>query len=280
MLKAKRRHRKSERSKRLRQQRNRGVGPDLNPALLIHNEADRPATKIIKFCPMRYHLATTKTLQLGTLSYYKKHDNTFIKDSTEGESTTEVPHSEAIEYSTAELSTLPVAVTFRGSGTLRMMPGSRLVVRQQFPNVYLFCAAAMDRSAEPDFDAARAFGFEGYDSFYEISDPDRFAEIIRGVLARELGHTIIAVHGRVMYDDEKAETFHSLGALVGQLAQRHFWWPLFVKRRVSSDSPEVMFEINREYRFAFIPVDEHGNVVAVDTEPKRIDAEPLRTVAD
>lgn len=39
---------------------------------------------IVKFCSKNHHISTTKTIKIGTLNYYKKTDNHFIKDSLEG----------------------------------------------------------------------------------------------------------------------------------------------------------------------------------------------------
>lgn len=162
--------------------------------------------RIVKFCDHKYHLTKTKFIQLGTLEYYRKSDNCFIKDSTEG------IYSRAVEdkdwrnkpHSAEAINAFVGSNFLNGPGKIT---ARKIVIPKQFPNIYLFCTSRLEN---PDLEIAKQFG--AYDSFYEITDPYEFAEIIRKQLEMELGNIVVSIIGEVRYDDEKVKIFETLEA--------------------------------------------------------------------
>jgi hypothetical protein len=208
---------------------------------------------IVKNCAERYHIARTKSLQIGTVHHYASLDDKFIGDPDEGASILEIqPTHRPVELSEAQLGrVLSPNIQVRGGG-LTLMPGSISRTSYSVPNAFIFSTSEVD---SPSLPLARSMG---YDSYYEIVNPAAFAESVALGIAETLIDSgqmrsfgrfrIWKCHSRVKYSQQKAQQYADFSE-----------WDviidaIFSKRETSSLDPTVRFADNCEYRFAWLPI--------------------------
>ena len=220
--------------------------------------------KIVKNCRAQHHISRTRTIQIGTLNYYRMSDNKFIVDPHEGFGV-HCFQSERSKIIFPEKDATTLAEERLVGARLVINPGGKLTADMWAPNVYIFCCSLVER-------ATKAFASQfGYDSFYEISDPDLFmAKVQEGFpgVARLRDKSqqtveIVRVHGPVQYQDIREHSHSEVCSPSDLIVQS-----LFTKPRISSAHADVVYQKNQEYRFVWVFLEEHTRrMLEVEDDP-------------
>lgn len=231
---------------------------------------------IVKYCPKKYHISTTETIQIGTLNYYKKSDNLFIADPFEGHhehiiedshKTIKIQRDETVKISDGRL-----------SASLTINPGGKLELESQFPNVYIFCCSLVER---PSIGHAKSISDE-YDAFYIVNDPNGFMQLVEQQLRwlfrpadkKPRKIKMLHAHGGVKYVDHRSTSYGQADPDRQIATLDH----IFTKPRTSPVAEHVAFEANQEYRFAWVGLDEQDYIVPVEDEPIYVRTNPFSFV--
>ena len=230
--------------------------------------------KIIKYCNSKYHIKNTRGIQIGTLNYYRKHDNEFIADPLEGTAHQVRVKSEegriGISKENLELLTNN-KIQYTGDpnlGPAIQGIGENITVDfinpGKFTNLYVFsCSYEKIGNVE----TAKHLG---YDSFYEIKDPGKFSKIVSDHLKKlanpknnvKNGWKIKSKHKQVQYQDIRKTEMKSNSDLLNMV---------FHKTPTSSLDPTIDFRSNKEYRFVWMLVKrKDGERIEVKDEPIHI----------
>ncbi|MDD4412519.1 MAG: hypothetical protein PHR00_02635 [Patescibacteria group bacterium] len=244
--------------------------------------------RIVKYCSEKYNINSAPNIQLGTLEYYQTHENLLIKDSSEGFYSDQIEHKETTDYSMSELNELYSGVRFQGSGKIKMMNGSKLVIKDKtYPNVYIFCATKIDDTEKINPEMGKQFN-ESYNSFYEIKNPQKFADKIKKLLIQKLldlypgGKQLVidCFYREITYVNEKISIFNSRSEAVLARNNRQTIEKIFIKTKESLDHPGCNFEKNREYRFAWLVFNKQGSPFLTKDNTILINTKPLREFAE
>jgi len=130
--------------------------------------------KLIKYCDEKYHPNNCDTIQFGTLEFYRKSDNEFIADPSEGKGSNYRFRNEEedITFSKEEFEWLSNGGV-KGSG-VNITKGSTLSLNLELkvPNCYIFCCSIM---IEPTVEKIESqMNDLGYNSWFEITNPQEF----------------------------------------------------------------------------------------------------------
>lgn len=220
--------------------------------------------RIIKYCETKYNIATTATIQIGTLNYYRMSDNRFIADSHEGFGV----HSFRSEDSEMIFPEEDITVLTQGrviGARVAIKHGGKFTTAMWAPNVYIFSSSLAEEGTES---FASQFG---YDSFYEITDPDLFMRKVQEGLSRIARlrdpkpriADVIHIHGPVRYQDAREHSHVELCSPSDLMVQN-----LFTKPLVSSTQPGVKYVENQEYRFVWVFLEETTKrILEVENDP-------------
>ncbi len=225
--------------------------------------------KIIKYCDENYSYLKTDRIQVGTLDYFRNHDNNFIADPNEG---TGGPYSIQPKSSPSGLSQGLIDQFGGGIVCIGALPSDSIISVQpggtvnlnkrfKFPNVYIFCC-----SYEEHADKKTAEGL-GYNSWYEIIDPSKFMkeiqngfhEVAKLKFEGPIETKSILIHGLVNYSSREDQVFENEFDLLTNL--------LFTKPKVSKKDSTVSFEDNKEYRFVWLFKNAASNEIMEVQEP-------------
>ena len=224
--------------------------------------------KIIKLCEKEHHINSTQNIQLGALEYYRSHEKLEIKDPSEGKWSKHVERPEPTAYSAEEFKKFGL-----GGGTATIITKT-INIENEASNVYIFCTTKMESGVDQDLVIKQYCKDKGYNSSYEIKDPQKFAEKIQELLLRKLlelhpektALSIICCHREVRYVDKRETKFDNLSE-VSPYTYEETLEMVFTKTKD--------FEKEKEYRFAWFVLDEKG--IPFETkEYIRINAIPLR----
>ncbi len=111
----------------------------------------------------------------------------------------------------------------------------------------------------------------GYDSFYEITDPDLFMQKVQEGFTSEVRLrdsdsrvvNVMHIHGPVQYQDAR-EHSHSEPCSLSDLMVRN----LFTKPTFSPVQLEVNYEENQEYRFVWVFLEKKTKrIIEVEDDP-------------
>jgi hypothetical protein len=215
--------------------------------------------KIIKNCKKEFNIATTSTLQIGTLNYYRNCDNRFIVDPEEGSGNHTI-HSGGSKVVLPNNILTELRVGLKCENFV-LNPTGRLRGSYRWPNVYIFCCSLVD---EPTKELSESFG---YNSFYEIVDPSLFMRKVQdGFTGRVKLHDptcrfpeVIHIHGPVKYqcDREHSHLHSEINVLSDLMIQ-----DLFTKPTFSPIHPDVNYEQNQEYRFVWVFLEDNTKWIA------------------
>lgn len=210
--------------------------------------------KFVKYCRAEHNISVASTVRVGTLDYYRMHDNKFIADPNEGQGAHLVAADEKIEISEIELQKIfdGSNIKIQGAG-ITLMPGSSFRFASGVPNTLIFCISKVE---EPTLAMAASLG---YDSFYEIVDIENFTRLLgSGLLHHCLLQSdfpgrigITPVRTSIRYQESRDHQHRQKPDpdLLPYMA-------LFTKPRISKKHPDVSFENNLEYRIAWSVHDE------------------------
>ena len=226
--------------------------------------------KLIKYCEEKFNYSKSEKIQIGTLDYYRNHDNKFIADPGEciGGPYSIKPNSSPAEISQGFIKQIGGGITFQGAmydtPVITIESGGVLIINKKlkFPNVYIFCCSYEE---SPNIKTAKGLG---YNSWYEIDDPDQFMKEIqngfpevakltfKGAVTTDVKH----IHGPVNYCSRENQVFENEFNLIKNL--------LFTKAGISEKDETVSYEKNKEYRFVWLFTNNTTNAVMdVEEDP-------------
>jgi len=223
--------------------------------------------KIIKYCDHKNHFDQSPHIQIGTLEYYREHDNKFIADIDEGCGGQWVlsPKDGPRAYSREFIEAVSLGA-LQGTG-VDVQEGGRVCINSSFvmPNVYVFCCSIEQEGCENTASSL------GYDRWYEICDPERFSREVsqsfqntarlRCSESVQVHSTIL--HGSVTYGVGRGTEHEDEFNLLAKL--------LFTKSPHSPTHTEIDFSRNNEYRFVWLfwkPIMKNRKrVIEVQKEP-------------
>lgn len=219
--------------------------------------------KIIKNCFSKFNIATTKTIQIGTISYYRKTDNKFIADPQEGFGS-HLFHSESSKIVIQEKDTTALAQGRIVGARIAIDPGGKFTGTLWSPNVYIFCCSMVDVGTK-DLTASL-----GYNSFYEIVDPNLFMHRVKegftdAVRLRDSNPRVVNtmhIHGPVRYQGDREHSHSEPCSLSDLMVLNLFTKPTF------SPADQVNYEENQEYRFVWVFLEENTKkILEVEDDP-------------
>ena len=105
--------------------------------------------KLIKYCDSKYHYSKSKRLQIGTLEYFRNHDNNFIADPGEciGGPYSMKPQNAHANISQGFINQIGGGIIAKGAAfdtpIIKIEPGASLNINKKFkfPNIYIFCCS-------------------------------------------------------------------------------------------------------------------------------------------
>jgi len=224
--------------------------------------------KIIKFCEEKYHISKTETIKLSTPQYYAKHPNIMIRDFLEPKSIDYIKYKKPTLHTTQDLNKLNANSSFEGQGML--IAQNIKIVNELTKNVYIFCTMQIEDNEDPSIETGKQFS-EDYDSFYTLKNPQKFADTISDLLRQEFDSEhkkiiVHAIHQKIKYKDDKTNIFDNLPDAISDRKNQDYLEIIFTKTKESHDLPGNNFEKNKEYRFAWIILDESQNALDVSEE--------------
>jgi len=224
---------------------------------------------VTKYCDRKYHFDNAAKLQIGTLEYYRQHENDKIADPTEGLSASYDITNENNELKLPRNKTeLLSGGAIKGTGII-MESGARMTFNQmtEIPNQYIFCVAD-----EKDGNENTATSL-GYESWYQIVDVDAFMyEVTKQLSSHALplrvlvkSDQILCAHKEVTYCKDKQK-------LVDHVNFNILADAVFTKPTTSFNDSNVDYSLNNEYRMVWGLVDPNaGDLIPVKHEPILID---------
>ena len=215
---------------------------------------------IVKYCDSKHNARHAKTIQIGTLEYYRKHANEFIKDPDEGIENRIVKPRPGLTTTGPDLGNNHQGPIIFGFNSASITPLT-------FPNTYIFCCSIVDHEAQID---PSTFG---YNSFYVIKDYKEFAKQVGNTLLdlqkkKKSLSDVVTVHpfiSEVKYLDDKTETYEDLHPRINNIDIDF----LFRKNKYSKTKKKD-FSVERELRFAWLLIDKNKNAVDVEKDPIQI----------
>jgi len=220
--------------------------------------------RIIKNCCSEHNISTARAIQIGTLNYYRENDSKFIVDPQEGFGFhTFRSEDKKIIFQEKDATALSQGMIV--GGRIVINPGGKFSGALWSPNVYIFCCSYVEY---PSKELADSFG---YDSYYEIADPDMFMRKVQegftGRVRLRLANIrtveVMHIHGPVRYQEIR-EHLHSSECSLSDLMIRN----LFTKPKVSPIHSDINFAENQEYRFAWIFLEEETKrILEVEDAP-------------
>ncbi|NQU20888.1 MAG: hypothetical protein HQ567_06360 [Candidatus Nealsonbacteria bacterium] len=230
--------------------------------------------KVVKFCSRSHNPVISRTkVQVCSVYYYRSTDNDFIRDIEEGEISRAYHPPSPAAYSGNEIGRM-MGQSISGSGTIRFQ-GKAVRTTHDIPNAYVFCTSRFDR---PTLEQAASLG---YDSFYVIRDPelfcDRMAQAIRTEVA--ISSDVIAFHGEVSYQEDKEVVFSHLPDFFRshKTIDPHLY---LLKRRASRENGLTVYANEYEYRFVFVPVDEHKKPIPLTTDKIYLESSVMKDIVE
>lgn len=227
---------------------------------------------IVKLCNRRHNpLLSDSKLQLCTAKFYSSTDNKFIRDIDEGTVSRVFHPPVGIGVPASELGTM-TGLSIGGPGQIHF-EGRALETGNPVPHCYLFCTSIVDKVTTTLMDSL------GYDSCFEITDPNLFCERIAIEIKKQLvnASNVLAIYGEVSYLHDKAVVFRDLNGFCN--SHKLFDpWLFLLKRRVSREDEQKIYANECEYRFAFIPVDLNGQSMSHAQEKIFISAATVRDI--
>ena len=215
---------------------------------------------IVKFCSRSHNPLLSETkIQLCTVYYYKSTDNDFIRDVDEGLISRTFHPPTPVVFTGNDIGRM-TGLSISGTGTIRVA-GRAVKTTNPIANAYVFCTSRLD---EPTPEHAASFG---YDSWYVIKDAsllcDAMAQEVRRQVAPE--SDILAFHGEVSYQEEKAVVYSALSDFFRSHSIIH---PRFylLKRETSRQNDLRLYAKEQEYRFVFLPVGKGGRPMPLTKE--------------
>ena len=225
--------------------------------------------KLIKYCDKKYHPNNCESIQFGTLDYYRKSDNEFIADPSEGKGFNYRfrNENEDIVFSKEEFEWISNGGV-RGSGVC-INKGGTLNLNQniEVPNCYIFCCSIMKNPTIEKIETQMKD--LGYDSWYEITKPKEFIEEafkqasskIKLHLKRDCQIEWKSIGKEVSYGIKDNIEFSSHIDFLDFL--------LYRKPLVSQINNDIEFWKNTEFRFTWLFF-EKNSILPVPVEPKPI----------
>ncbi len=228
--------------------------------------------KLIKYCNSKFHPRNCKTIQVGTLDYYRNHENNFISDPSEAileNIKFKNTSNQEIKFTVDESSWLfnGNGVIIAGSGNrigMRISPGSEFTIYDKIkvPNSYIFSCSQVEEPCEKQMRDL------GYDSWYEIKYP----KVFFGILTQEILNNIKinirnniqinykTMSGLINYGQMNNIEFNSEIDLINFL--------LYRKNEVSQLNKDVKYWKNTEFRYSIL-LNYINSIlpVAVESEP-------------
>lgn len=208
---------------------------------------------VVKYCKPEHHFSRTKTFKLGTLQYYREHENGFIADALEGITTTytlekigtktfmDVRSAEALSSGLLKFSGTGGGIIIGPDATLRINS------RTQVPNQYIWCSSNQESGNKETADTL------GYDSWYNIVDVEGFMQSVCYAMISKVkfkipmiySYKIDIVHGTVQYTSQKnLKKFNGYSNILRD--------SIFNKPETSLSYPEVDYTKNVEYRMLWM----------------------------
>ena len=137
--------------------------------------------RLVKFCCAEHNPArSSPTIQIGSLSYYRKINHDFVRDEREGVISRALETEGPITLTPSEFSRVsgissPNDFGFGGNAIVQLGPKS-LSISNSLPDAYIFCAhIAEDEVPER---------LLGYEDRYEITRPADFNTALRSEIAK------------------------------------------------------------------------------------------------
>lgn len=230
----------------------------------------------IKFCESKYNLTIgCNTVSLGTLESYTKDDPNFMRyDFNEGKFTVKNYGSEVYLNNDDTKS----ITTDRVLGDIKIEKGAEISINLKFPNCYIFC---FGNYILPNSENANRFD-PNYDSWYEITDINKFSFNIAKLLSEQLtindlcldmnteieylkNLSIQIIHRPIEYNTRDLHLTQENINEVTKIVDNPVDW-IFQK--------EKKYEIMPEYRIAFLVRDKFGNHIPVKPDNKIINLIP------
>jgi hypothetical protein len=226
---------------------------------------------ITKYCKPEHRFNRTDKLQIGTLEYYRDHENIKISDPQEGLTKEYIIKGgtkgitigkDRMKYLTGGLLT-DVDVVLKEEGKLH------LKVNRFVPNQYIFCAT------DEHIGNRETAYLLGYTDWYTIFNVREFIDRAALSLIKKMRFTnpliynclITGVHAKVEYGDGPIHLEHSNFSV--------FLDGVFRKPKNSDLDRSVDFQKNNEYRLLWTAYDEVLKTVhSVHKEPVLVDFTP------
>jgi hypothetical protein len=222
--------------------------------------------KLIKYCNSKFHPRNCKTIQVGTLDYYRNHENNFISDPSEAileNIKFKNTSNQEIKFTADEFNWL-----FKGHAQtiagMSISPGSVFTIYDKIkvPNSYIFSCSQVEEPCEKQMKEL------GYDSWYEIKYPKVFfglltQEILKNIKINKRNDIQInykTMSGLINYGQMNNIEFNSEIDLINFL--------LYRKNEVSQLNKDVKYWKNTEFRYSIL-LNYINSIlpVAVESEP-------------
>lgn len=236
---------------------------------------------VIKYCKAEHNpIIGRKRLLLNSLNYFRELDHQFLGDANEGrlQSTLQLGEGESLspEMAGALFSHSGVHVSGIGQGfTITGGEGGGLLSQtKRFPNCLLFCCRL---EAEIPTSGSISFISSTYDSWYRITDPEKFRRCLVQSMARDASHSVLraligsgitihSAYGSVSYSDSNEFVVTSQEPSDITALDAEFLNAIFVK--------ESRYSEQREFRFVFFGFLD-GQLVSLPVERLLVDLQDV-----
>lgn len=243
--------------------------------------------RFVKYCKKEHNIQLDcKTIQIGTLHYYRDMDPDFaIADPNEGEETVLIGNYDSAEAS-PEAKTLLNQDRFCDDTSRVVINNS--VIRNSFPNSLIFCVSQDPGKNYPE----EAHRYKNdYDSYYLIGNINSFVEKLANIIVENFKTNWFHEDFRPQLDQFTVSDYKRLG-----LQWQHKEITYVEKTTIIQESKVFQKQINqdpferivftkdkkfrkdKEYRFMFAFVHPHiPHIIPVRKEPIILPTSPLTT---
>lgn len=236
--------------------------------------------KLIKYCNSKYHPKNCDTLQVGTLDYYRNHDNKFISDPSEATIENLRIHNtstDKIDFTTEEINWISnrkgIIVLGRNDRICcSIFPNNNELLdnnqvglyfnnKINIPNSYIFCCSQVEEPCEKQMRDL------GYDSWYEIKYP----KVFFGILTQE-----ILNNANIIKPNNFELRYSTISDLINYGPMKNIKinskidlikFILYRKSEVSDLNQDIMYWKNTEFRHSIL-FHNTNSIIPIPVEPR------------